>query len=319
MNAKELQNHLDIYLAVRAALGFKDLALKKLLFDFVKYVISNNIYQPIRAKSVVDWACNSSATCGVSGQALRLSLARGFITYLQASSPDMEIPDKYLLASPKRRKPYIFTHNEIVKLMEVASSLSSNDCLRPYTYSTIIGLMACTGLRISEVVKLTVTVTDVFLDSQPAKICVLETKFNKSRLVPLHPSAVKQLQKYKKLRTKMGYAGLSDAFFVSEQGDHIQPQTFSKWFKRMTKRFNIHSRDGERSPTLHSLRHTFAVERLTEWCKQDIPVKELIPNLSVYLGHDSPEESYWYLTATPALLLTASDEFYNYSSRGKST
>ncbi len=314
MNADELNNHLEIYLAVRSAIGFKDRALKILLKDFVKYAITNNAFQPIRARVAVDWACISSATRGTSGQSYRLSAARRFLTYLQASAPDIEVPDKCLVASAKRQRPYIFTKLEIVNLLEAASAIRPCSTLRPYTYMTVIGLMASTGLRVSEAIKL--TVTDVFLNIHPARVCVNETKFYKSRIVPIHPSTAKQLRRYKKLRLKMGYAGLSDAFFVSEQGKHLEYESLRKWFNRATRRLEMHPVGKGRAPTLNSLRHTFAVERLTEWSKQGMSVQELVPNLSVYLGHVRPEDSYWYLTATPALLLTASELFRSYINQG---
>ena len=229
MNSTSLKKYLDIYLAVRSATGFKDHAIRILLRDFVAYLIANKSYESIRARDAVNWACDASLTRGVSGKSNRLSVARGFLTYLQASEPEVEIPDKYILASAKRRKPYIFSSQEIIDLLQAASTIRPRDTLRPYTYTAILGLMASTGLRVSEVTKL--TVSDVNFNSHPPKIFIMEAKCYKSRIVPLHPSTGTKLQQYKKMRTKMGYAGLSDAFFVSEKvSDHYKPSSFHRPF-----------------------------------------------------------------------------------------
>jgi len=316
MTSEELKNLLDVYLTVRSAIGRKDNALRILLKDFVAYLISNEMHHPILARNAVDWACISSATRGESGRSSRLSAARGFLKHLQASEPNTEIPDKYLLSSVKRRKPYILSEQEKIDLLDAASAIKPGDILRPHTYATIIGLMASTGLRVSEAIKL--TVNDIHLNTNPPKIFVMETKFYKSRIVPLHSSTAKKLRLYQNKRLSMGYAGLSDAFFVSEKGKHINYDTLHKWFNRTTKRLNMHPCDDQgRSPTLHSLRHSFAVERLTRWCKEGVSTKDLLPNLSVYLGHVRLEDTYWYLTATPELLLTASELFHDKLVKGE--
>jgi integrase len=155
--------------------------------------------------------------------------------------------------------------------------------------------------------------TCVQLDTDPPRISVLETKFRKSRIVPMHPTTAEKLKTYAMLRRKLGYAGLSDLFFMSEIGTAISYGFFATWFTRTARRLGMSPPPGSRAPTLHSLRHPFAVERLTQWCLDGKPVQQWIPNLSVYLGHVSPVETYWYLTATPALLATAATAFGTYA------
>jgi integrase len=174
--------------------------------------------------------------------------------------------------------------------------------------------MASTGIRVGEAIHL--TTGDVKLDSDPHRLEIRESKFRKSRLVPLHPTTSERLSRYAELRMRMGYGGSATAFFVSERHTHLCYETLRSWFARTTQDLGIRPERGRRTPTLHGLRHYFAVERLTVWCQEGAPVRDLAPTLSVYLGHVSPEESYWYLTATPELLMTAADSFQRYATSG---
>jgi len=131
---------------------------------------------------------------------------------------------------------------------------------------------------------------------------ILETKFHKSRIVPLHPSTAERLRHYQAQRARLHYDGLSEAFFVSEQGQYLQHRALHDWFARLCQRLAIAPTDGARAPCLTSFRHTFAVTRMQCWYQQGLDVPSLLPHLSVYLGHVHPQESYWYLTAVPELL-----------------
>ncbi|MGH8784951.1 MAG: tyrosine-type recombinase/integrase [Cupriavidus necator] len=310
----ELSDHLDAYLAVREALGFNDAARKALLQSFVKYAIAAERW-PIDAQLALDWACGPSSVRSAAGQASRLSTARRFLCYLRAIVPETQVPGSGLLARIQRRKPYIFTQEELARLLDAAAAMRPRRKLRPHVYVSMIGLLASTGIRAGEAIRL--TVDDVLLDVDPPRILVLETKFRKSRIVPLHPTTTERLKSYALLRRKLGYAGLSDLFFMSEIGTAISYGFFATWFTRTARRLGMLPSSGARAPTLHSLRHTFAVERLTQWCLEGAPVQQWIPNLSVYLGHVSPVETYWYLTATPALLTTAATAFGQYANLGE--
>ncbi|MEX3967367.1 tyrosine-type recombinase/integrase [Paraburkholderia sp. EG286B] len=311
----ELRDHLAAYLAVREALGFKDAARTRMLNNFVEYVTGVNGRWPIDARLALDWACGPSSVRSPGGQACRLSTARRFLCYLKASIPETQIPDSGLLARPRRRRPYIFTQEEIVRILDAASAMRPQRTLRPHVYASMIGLLASTGMRAGEVIRL--RIDDVLLEADPPCVTILETKFRKSRIVVLHPTTAEKLRTYALLRGKLGYAGLSDLFFMSEIGTAINYGFFATWFARTTRQLGMAPSSGARPPTLHSLRHTFAVERLTRWCQDGAPIREWLPNLSVYLGHVSPEETYWYLTATPALLATALSTFERSAIRGE--
>ncbi len=314
MNARELERQLETYLTVRSALGHRDYGLRRLMQDFVRYVIARHDDVPIRARIAVDWACTTSGRNGASRLAYRLSAARGFLTYLRASFPDTEVPQTGLLKKSARRIPYLLAKGQIIDLLKRASALGPAGSLRPYTYEAILGLMASTGIRVGEAIRL--TTGDVKLDSHPSRLEIRESKFHKSRLVPLHPTTSERLRRYAEIRVRMGYGGSSSAFFVSERRTHLCYETLRCWFARTTQDLDMCPEDGRRAPTLHGLRHYFAVQRLTLWCQQGAPVRDLAPNLSVYLGHVSPEESYWYLTSTPELLMTAGDSFQHYATSG---
>jgi len=313
MIANELKSQLATYLAVRSALGYRDCGLRNLMENFVRYVIINRTDGPIPARIAVDWACTTSSHNGASRMAYRLSAARGFLTHLRASFPDTEVPQTGLLKKSPRRIPYLFSKQQIVDLLTAASALGPAGSLRPHTYETILGLMASTGIRIGEAIHL--KMANVKLDAYPCRLEIHESKFRKSRLVPLHPTTSERLQHYAQVRAEAGYERCT-TFFASERSEYLCYETLRSWFARTTWELGMCPEGGRRAPTLHGLRHYFAVERLTSWCQQGFYVRDLAPNLSVYLGHVSPEESYWYLTSTPALLLTAGDSFRQYRTSG---
>ena len=204
------------------------------------------------------------------------------------------------MPSPRRPKPYLFTPAQLTALFEAAQASRPRGLLRPPTLSTLIGLLASTGLRVGEAIRL--QAGNVKLDLDPPQVHILETKFHKSRIVPLHPSTAAQLRLYHERRARLHYDALSDAFFVSEQGQPRKYLALHNWFARLCQRLAIQPTDGGRRPCLMSFRHTFAVTCMQRWYQQGRDVQAWLPHLSVYLGHVQPQESYWYLTAVPALL-----------------
>ena len=216
MSHRSLHLHLDAYLGVRQALGFQMRAERTLLRDFVGFVESQGDDGPIRAQLAVDWACASSAQRGHGGAAQRLSMARGFLAYLRTMLPETEVPDSGLVAAFRRPKPSLLTPPQITALIHAAQDMGPHGSLRPQTFSTLLGVLASTGLRVGEAIRL--TMQDVHLDEAPPLLHIRETKYHKSRLVPLHPTTAAPLRRYIALRTTLGSAALLDVFFVSEQG-----------------------------------------------------------------------------------------------------
>jgi integrase len=290
-------------------------AERTLLRDFVRFIENAQVFGTIRAQLAVDWACASSSKRGNGGAAQRLSMARGFLAYLRATRPETEVPERHLIASARRPKPFLFSPGQLQALIQAAQESGPQDALRPHTLSTLIGLLASTGLRIGEALRL--MVTDVKLDSVPPFLHIRETKFHKSRLVPLHLSTTNQLRRYVAMRCELRYDALSDVFFVSEKGEALPYAPLARWFTTQCQRLGIEPADGGRRPTLHALRHAFAIERIRRWYQEGADVQALLPNLSVYLGHIRPQESYWYLTATPELLTEAATRFERYAIEGE--
>ncbi len=309
-----LDTQLTAYLSLRDALGFQVGAEKTLLPEFVAFIQAQKRADPIRAHLALDWACSASTQRGASGAARRLSIARRFLTFLQASAPNTEVPSQNLLPSARRRNPYIFTPTQLTLLFKAAQASRPRASLRPVMLSTLIGLLASTGLRVGEAIRL--QADDVKLDLDPARLYILETKFHKSRIVPLHPSTVEALRHYAEQRAHLAYDGLSESFFLSEQGHALNYSALQRWFRQLCRRLAIQPTDDRRGPCLMSFRHTFAVTCMRRWYQQGLDVQVWLPHLSVYLGHVRPQDSYWYLTAVPELLNAAAQQFRTYAAKG---
>lgn len=302
--------HLEAYLAIRDALGLAAGVRAHLLRGFLDHARgAMGPGSPIRAQTAVAWACDHAPpSCGDAGKAYRLTVARGFLSYLSGMLPGTEVPAPSLLANHRRRRPYIFSDAEIERLTAAAAQAPPRGTLRPVMLPVLLGLLASTGLRIGEAVRL--TVDNVRLDASPAHLRVLQTKFQKSRLVPVDPTTVTALAAYLHRRQELGYHALSDAVFVSERGGPLDVGLLGVWFGKLTRKLELWPADkSARRPSLHSFRHSFAIRRLRAWHEAGLDVQALLPTLSVYLGHVRPEDTYWYLTATPDLLRVAGARF----------
>jgi integrase/recombinase XerD len=313
MNLTELECRLAAYIAVRQAMGYAMRAERTLLVDFVRFLAERDALNPIQAQMAFDWATQTSGQRGVAGTATRLSMARRFLLHVRATYPDTEIPPLHLVATARRPTPYLFTEAEVTRLIEASRQVGPRDSLRPYTLTTLITLLDSTGLRVGEAVHL--SIDDVVL-AAPPRLLIRETKFGKSRLVPLHPTMATMLAQYVGERKLLDYDGLSDSFFVSERGTALRVSSLGRWFGQLVLRVGLWPEKGKRWPCLRSFRHTFAVRRLRTWYEEGADLTTLLPHLSVYLGHVSPEETYWYLTATPELLGIAAERFRSYVYKG---
>ena len=310
MTPSQLTARLESYLSLRRAMGFPMKLEESQLRDFVAFLTASAANGRITAQLAIEWAC-SSLRRGASARAGRLNTARGLLRYLSAFAPDVEVPEAGLLAGGRRNKPYLFSPAEIQQLLEGASRLHSQSALWLHTVATVIGLVASTGLRSKEALKL--TVADVQLDLDPPRLLIRGAKFRKSRIVPLHVSTAAKLREYADQRCRLGYEG-REAFFISEHGRQARYDRLRKCVQELVRDLGIQPHPGSgRYPGLHCLRHTFAVQRLLAWQEQGLDVKALLPHLSVYLGHHDLVETYWYLTATPALLTAAAQRFANYA------
>jgi integrase len=213
---------------------------------------------------------------------------------------------------PRRRKPpHIYSDGEIADLLRAAAALRPPGGLRPQTYVTLFALLAATGLRISEARRL--TTHDV--DLEAGRLVIRESKFRKSRLVPLHPTAVTGLRRYADLRDR--YAGLprSERFFRTEHAVELKQRAVESSFERLRVRLGWTAQGRTRRPRIHDLRHTFAVRRLLRWYEEGADLDRKLLALATYLGHTKVADTYWYLSAIPELLAITSKRFEHFARR----
>jgi integrase len=295
----ELQAVLDEYLAVRRTFGCQLRLPGALLRLFVRFLDEQGA-SFITTELALRWARQpKDAEPATWGN--RLALVRRFAVYRSATDPRTEIPPKDLLPSCYRRKPpYIYADTEIRALLKAARGLPSHRGLLSWTYATVIGLLAVTGMRVSEVLAL--DREDV--DLTDGVLTIRRTKFGKSRLVVVHSSTRDALRQYAERRDRILPASKSPAFFISERGTRLSGQCLRSTFAKISCQVGLRrpARSHGQGPRLHDFRHRFAVQTLLHWYRTDVDVERRIPELATYLGHGHAKNTYWYLSATPELL-----------------
>ena len=290
---------LDDYLTLRRGLGYKLEEAQKLLSDFVSYLEKHNS-SFVTTKLSLEWATLTPTVASLNRKSTRLSVVRGFAKYLRAFDARTEVASQELLPRcSKRVPPNLYSDKDIVELLKAAKQLCTP--VQAGTYSTLIGLLAVTGMRIGEAIAL--NRTDIDWDN---KLLVGESKFGKSRELLLHPTTLDALRAYAKIRDQ-AFANLpTPSFFVSLRGERLIYSNVRKSFVSLAQRAGLCEKR-PRLPRLHEFRHTFAVKTLLRWYKEGLNVESRLPLLSTYLGHVSPTNTYWYLTATPELLRMAAE------------
>jgi len=285
------------YLAHRRALGFqlKNEGLR--LLEFARYADALGHRGPLTTRLALDWACRPQAADRLYW-ARRLEIVRTFAKHLLLTEPRTQIPPRHLLGpAHRRRSPHLYSSAQIQHLLRRAGQLRGR--LRPYTWQTLIGLLACTGLRISEAMRL--ERDDV--DWNQSLLIIRESKYGKTRLVPLHPTALPPLRNYARRRQEL--FPRARYFFVSEKGTRLTYSPIEATFSQL--RQGIPYR--RRPPRLHDLRHTMASRVLERWQSSRRGATNRILTLSRFLGHAQVEDTYWYLTALPHLLSEAAQRF----------
>ncbi len=317
MTSETLQVRLDGYLELRRALGYKTSVHQHVLRDFADYLATHGQPGPIRAATTVDWARQASARCYRTGAAGRLWMVRGFLVHLKAFEPETEIPSPGLVAEPRRPQAHLYSPEQIIRMMEAGHHwFWEPGSFRQATYRTVIGLLASTGLRIGEALRL--MLDQAHLDHDPPYLEIRDTKFHKSRLVPLHPTAADKLKEYLLERKKHTRAGAVGTFFINDHGRPLRYNMVRKAVLHAQTYAEIVKEEGPgcQGPALHALRHSFAVARLLAWYRAGGNVRTQLPNLSVYMGHLGMLETYRYLSATPELLTIAGEMFDRYAEAG---
>lgn len=305
MNAwSTMQERVTDYLLVRRQLGFALRIEGEQLQRFARFADGRGHCGPITVSLALAWACATTRS-GHIGRARRLEVVRPFAKFCELFEPDTQVPPARLLGPAHRRlPPHIYSDEEVAQLMEATTILKPVNGLRPASMRCLIGLLAATGLRISEALSL--QQNDV--DLAQRLLCVRQTKFRKSRYVPLHPTACQALAAYVDLRNRHLPLRQDTAFFLRDDGHALLYPHVLHAFHRIRSKLGW-DRQPVRQPRLYDLRHTFACNRLLGWYRDGIDVHSAMPLLTTYMGHVKVTDTYWYLTAVPELMAIAAERF----------
>lgn len=295
----ELHTALEEYLAVCRALGFQLREEERALHNFVLFVEQEGA-SFITVDLALRWAMQPKNVLP-AWWTKRLSMVRLFARYRSAEDPRTEIPPQGLLPHRYHRKtPYIYNDEEISRLIETAKQLQPATGLRPHTYSTLFGLLAVTGMRMRESIQL--DRGDVDLTN--GILTIHQTKFGKSRLVPIQPSTQLVLQQYESQRNRICSNPQDPSFFVSDHGTRLTGWTVRHTFVNVSCQIGLRepAKSHGHGPRLHDLRHAFAVRTIMNWYRAGLDVEQEMPKLATYLGHTHVNDTYWYLSAVPELM-----------------
>ena len=310
-----LQARIDDYLAERRRLGFELRSRDTLLSGFARYVANRHHRGALSVELMADWARHDQSSRRTPETwARRLAKLRHFARYLKQFEPDTAVPEESVFGpEPGRIAPHIFREDEIVELLAAARKLGPRGSLRPATYETLFGLMASTGLRISEAIHL----RDTDVDLKQGILTIRQTKFAKSRQLPVHPSNIEALLRYRRQRARRVPTTADIRFLISSRGRRLgQPlgeRQAHRVFNALRDSLGWVNRGAHEAPRLHDLRHTFAVRRMMLWHAEGTDVDQMMLALSTYMGHAEIFYTYWYLTAVPELMALAGDKFERFA------
>lgn len=301
------------YLQERRQVGFALTAAERELRRFAQFADAKQHRGPLTQELQLDWAQQHVRRTGPGTAARRLQLLRPFAAYYRQFEVGTEVLPPSLLGRLGRRPvPHIYTDEEIRELLDQASQLTPPGGLRPRTYRTLFGLIAAAGLRLSEALRL--QVGDVDLDR--ATIAVRETKFHKSRCLPLQASVVQALADYRRVRDRHANPSKDAPFFVSGTGDFLKVTTVEYVFGRLRSQLGWKARGDYVHPRIHDMRHAMAVRRLQLWHETGVSLEHALFWLCTYLGHAKISDTYWYLTGVPELMNIIGMKFERFALQG---
>jgi integrase/recombinase XerD len=287
-----LRQAIEEYIVLRRQLGFKLDRQQLSLRSFASFMEECGA-SFITTERALQWALRPRHA-RPSYLAQRLIAVRCFARHHFATDPRTQIPPSDLLPyRPRRARPYLYSEQDIERLLIAARDLRPAGGLRGSTYVALLGLLAVTGLRISEALSL--SPQDV--DLQQGLLTIRKTKFGKTRLVPLHSSASRALRRYARQRRAFIGAESTARFFVSSRGGPLSVGAAMKTFRFLRRRVGLHATEHCDEPTLHHFRHRFATQTLLRWYRAGQDVERQLPVLSTFLGHVSISSTYWYCRA----------------------
>jgi integrase/recombinase XerD len=297
-----MMHAIDSYLQLRRAAGFQLRYTEALLKEFACFAAERGDTH-IKTNTAVAWAGRATS---LKQRARRLNSLILFARYIRAEDVKHEIPPNGIFAHPARSRPrpHIFTPTEIAAILAEAKQLPPAGSLRPHTFYTLFGLVAACGLRISEALALQID------DIRPDGLYIRETKFRKSRLVPLHPTTSKQLALYLDRRQQL--TRLETRVFVSLRRKPLRYPTVNETFLFLLRKIGLRSGPGQPGPRLHDVRHTFASRALENSPDESSRISKHMLALSTYLGHTHITDTYWYLQSTTHLMTEIADDCQAY-------
>jgi integrase/recombinase XerD len=310
-----LTARLKQYVAVRRSLGYDLSFSERVLRRFAEFADSEGA-DHITVELFLRWKKHYGSANSYTWSR-RLSMVRVFASWLQGFDPRTEVPPPGLISNkPRRTRPYIYTDDQVAKIVREAGQLPSSYGLRGWIWSTLFGLIAVTGMRVSEAIGL----DDKDVDLNEAVLSIRRGKNGKCRFVPISPCAAERLRAYRAERNRLLGTGRV-AFFLLENGERPSDCCARYNFALVSQRIGLRERQvfnkHGRGPRIHDLRHTFAVRTIRDWYRRGLdPDREML-KLSTYLGHTQSEHTYWYIEAIPELLQLACERAErNFSKRG---
>jgi len=301
MNDPSIRRAVRDYLTLRRSFGYVLAGQDGPLAEFAGYLERIGL-DTVTVDAAVAWAVQPTATPLRHYQ--RLAMVRSFAGCLRVIDPRCEIPPRNLLPEGRRRvPPHIYRDEEIATLISLSRLLRPP--LRAATIETAIGLLAVTGMRSGELVRL----DRGDIDLAAGRLQILATKFNKSRALALHPTTVSALDLYRRQRDRRWQRPATAGFFVSSRGNRLSQSSLEHTFAQLVNQAGLVPPPGSRArrPRLHDMRHSYTVATLLGWHRAGLEVQAMLPALSAQLGHVDPASTYWYVTGVPQLLAVASE------------
>lgn len=308
-----MQAAVQRYLEERRRLGFDLKSAGTELMRFARFADARGHRGPLTLELQLDWAREHVARTGPFTGARRLEIIRPFATHYRQFEPATEVPPPFILGHGHRRlAPHIYTDQEIRDLLDAASRMTPQGGLRPLTYETLFGLIAATGLRISEALKLQLADVDLL----SATLTVRQTKFHKSRCLPLHPTVVQAMSTYLCARRRFVDCAGDAPVFATPAGRSLSSRTVHHVFAGLRDQLGWRARGEHARPRIHDMRHTMVVRRVQLWNEDDASIDHAMFWLCTYLGHAKISDTYWYLTGTPELMELAGARFERFVLQG---